>query len=198
MKQQRANKVVSMTKRSQYWVEPLFPLLKSKSGNSSAMTTVGPNVLLADVRQMILAARQTFARGANAALVALYWRLGQRIQIDILQNKRADYGQQIVVTLSRQLTVEFGTGFHEKNLRRMVQFAEEFSEERVVATLSQQLGWSHFISLLPLKKHLQRDFYAEMCRIEKWSVRTLRRKITGMLYERTALSKNQPFWPRWN
>jgi len=85
--------------------------------------------------------------------------------------------------------VEFGSGFGDKNLRRMVQFAEGFSVERIVAALSQQLGWSHFVALLPLKKHLQRDFYAEMCRIERWSVRTLRRKIAGMLYERTALSK---------
>jgi predicted nuclease of restriction endonuclease-like (RecB) superfamily len=58
-----------------------------------------------------------------------------------------------------------------------------------VSTLSQQLGWSHFVELLPLKKHLQREFYAEMCRVERWSVRTLRQKIDGMLYERTALSK---------
>jgi predicted nuclease of restriction endonuclease-like (RecB) superfamily len=42
---------------------------------------------------------------------------------------------------------------------------------------------------LPLEKPLQRDFYAEMCRIERWSVRTLRQKIDSMLYERTALSK---------
>jgi len=70
----------------------------------------------------------------------------------------------------------------------MVQFAEVFPDERIVATLSRQLGWSHFVELLPLNQHLQRDFYAEMCRVERWSVRTLRRKIGGMLYERTALS----------
>ncbi len=62
-------------------------------------------------------------------------------------------------------------------------------DEQIVATLSRQLGWSHFVELIPLNKHLQRDFYAEMCRIEGWSVRLLRRKIGGMLYERTALSR---------
>lgn len=138
---------------------------------------------------MILSARQTVARGANAALVALYWKVGQRIRTEILKHKRAEYGQEIVVTLSQQLSIEFGGGFSRFNLSRMIQFAERFPERRIVAALSQQLGWSHFIALLPLKKHLQQDYYAEMCRIERWSVRTLRRKIAGMLYERTALSK---------
>jgi len=51
------------------------------------------------------------------------------------------------------------------------------------------LGWSHFVELLPLEEPLQRDFYAEMCRTERWSVRTLREKIQGMLYERTSISR---------
>jgi len=148
-----------------------------------------PAALLTDVRQLILSARQTVAHGVNAALVMLHWQIGQRVRRDILKEKRAEYGEEIVATLSRQLTAEFGRGFAEKNLRRMVQFAEVFPEARIVATLSRQLGWSHFVELLPLQKHLQRDFYAEMCRVERWSVRTLRRKIGGMLYERTGLSK---------
>jgi len=71
----------------------------------------------------------------------------------------------------------------------MVKFYESFQDEKIVATLSQQLSWSHFRELLPLEKPLQRDFYAEMCRVEGWSVRTLRRKIGSMLYERTAISR---------
>ena len=71
----------------------------------------------------------------------------------------------------------------------MIQFAEVFPDKKIVVTLSRQLSWSHFVSILPLKNDLQRDFYAEMCRIERWSVRTLRKKIDGMLYERTAISK---------
>ena len=107
----------------------------------------------------------------------------------MLAEKRAEYGEEIVATVSRQLSAEFGRGFAEKNLRRMVQLAEAFPEEQILATLSRELGWSHFVELLPLRKHLQRDFYAEMCRLERWSVRLLRQKIGGMLYERTALSK---------
>ncbi len=71
----------------------------------------------------------------------------------------------------------------------MLQFAESFPDEQIVATLSRQLSWSHFITLIPIKDSIQRDFYAEMSRIERWSVRTLRDKVGSMLYERTALSK---------
>jgi predicted nuclease of restriction endonuclease-like (RecB) superfamily len=87
------------------------------------------------------------------------------------------------------LTDEYGRGFAEKNLRRMMQFAQAYPDEAIVVTLLRQLSWSHFLSILPLDKPYQRDFYAEMCRIEGWSVRTLRERIGSMLYERTALSK---------
>lgn len=71
----------------------------------------------------------------------------------------------------------------------MVQFAEVFPDSAIVAALLRQLGWTHFTLLIPLERPLEREFYAEMCRIERWSTRELRRKIDGMLYERTALSK---------
>jgi predicted nuclease of restriction endonuclease-like (RecB) superfamily len=145
--------------------------------------------LLADVRELILAARQTVARGVNAALVRVYWEIGKRIRNDVLQQTRAKYGEEILPTLSAKLVPEFGEGFSIRNLARMISFAEAFPEKKVVTMLSENLGWSHFVELLPLKRDLQRDFYAEMCRIEHWSVRTLRKKIGGMLYERTALSK---------
>lgn len=107
----------------------------------------------------------------------------------MLGSERAPYGAQIVVTVSRQLVLEYGRGFTEKNLRRMVQLAQAYPDEQIVVTLLRQLSWSHFLALLPLNKPYQRDFYAEMCRIEGWSVRTLRERIDAMLYERTALSK---------
>src|SRR5262249_17303936 len=75
------------------------------------------------------------------------------------------------------------------NLTRMVKLAELFPEQEIISTLSQQLGWSHFVEILPMTEPLKREFYAEMCRVERWSVRTLRDKIGGMLYERTALSR---------
>lgn len=148
-----------------------------------------PAGLVADVRSMIDQTREGVARTVNAGMTLLYWRIGKRIQVEVLGNERAGYGEEIVATLSRQLAGYFGNGFSEKSLRRMVQFAEVFSEGEIVATLSRQLGWSHFKEIIPFKDALQRDFYAEMCRIERWSVRTLREKIRSMLYERTAISR---------
>jgi predicted nuclease of restriction endonuclease-like (RecB) superfamily len=87
------------------------------------------------------------------------------------------------------LAPEFGEGFGTRNLFRMVRFAEVFPDEPIVVTLSRQLSWSHFVEIIPFDDPLKRDFYAEMCRLERWSVRTLRDKIGGMLFERTALSR---------
>ena len=148
-----------------------------------------PAGLLKDIRALIEEARQQTAAAVNVGLTLLYWRVGRRIHTEVLGNERAVYGEQIVATLSRQLVAEYGRGFAEKNLRRMMQFAQAYPDEKIVATLLRQLSWSHFLALIPLDKPLQRDFYAEMCRIERWSVRTLRERIGSMLYERTALSK---------
>ena len=122
-------------------------------------------------------------------MVGLYWHIGKRIREDVLNEQRAEYGQQIVSALSAQLTTEFGRGFDRFNLSRMVKLVALFPDQPIVATLSQQLSWSHFRELLPIDDPLKRDFYAEMCRMERWSVRTLRDQINRLLYERTAISK---------
>jgi predicted nuclease of restriction endonuclease-like (RecB) superfamily len=148
-----------------------------------------PRALLTDVRELILAAREGVARTVNAGLTLLYWEVGNRIRMDVLKEKRADYGEEIVQTLSAQLEQEFGRGFSRRNLFNMVAFAQAFPDRKIVQTLSAQLGWSHFKEIIPQPDELKRDFYAEMCRMERWSVRTLRKRIGGMLYERTALSR---------
>src|SRR5439155_184589 len=107
----------------------------------------------------------------------------------VLGENRATYGEQILRTLSEKLTADYGRGFGMTNLSLMLRFAEVFPDRQIVQTLSGQLGWSHFQLLLPLKDQLKRDFYAEMCRLERWSVRTLKAKVNGMLFERTAIAK---------
>jgi predicted nuclease of restriction endonuclease-like (RecB) superfamily len=156
---------------------------------AKAAAAAVPADLLTDVRALIEQARDATARAVNSALVLLYWSIGDRIRRDLLKEKRADYGEQIVPTLSAQLAPEYGQGFSKRNLFRMIQLAEMFPERQIVSALSAQLGWSHFVELLPIADPLKRDFYAEMCRVERWSVRTLRQKIGGMLFERTALSR---------
>lgn len=145
--------------------------------------------LLEDLCSMIEKTRHSISSAINASLTLLYWHVGDRIRREILQEIRAEYGRSIVATLSRQLVLEYGNGFTDKNLRRMIQFAEVFPDEQIVVSLIRQLSWTHFIALIPLKDDLKRDFYAELCRLERWNVKTLRNKIDSMLYERTALSK---------
>ena len=145
--------------------------------------------LAADIRGMIEAARLRVAQTVNAELVLLNWQIGNRIRRDILGQTRAEYGEEIVSTLSRQLSADYGAGFSRQNLFHMIRFAEVWPHQARVAALAQHLGWSHFKEVLYLKNELARQFYAEMCRVERWSVRTLRDRVRGMLFERTAISR---------
>lgn len=119
----------------------------------------------------------------------LYWSIGRRIRQEILGDRRAKYGKQIFYLLSRKLTQEYGQGFNMANLFHMARFAEVFPDQKIFYTLCRKLSWSHFRLIVYLEDDLKRDFYAEMCRLERWSVRTLQKKIAGMLFERTALSR---------
>jgi len=159
------------------------------SARADVPAVVDESDLLADLRSLIESARRRVATVANATAVLLCWNVGRRLLRENLQGGRAAYGKQILATVSQELTAEFGAGYSYPALTRMVRFAEWITDERILATLSQELSWSHFIELLPIKEPLARDFYAEMCQIEHWDVRTLRQKIGGMMFERTALSK---------
>lgn len=154
--------------------------------STSALTSPA---LLGDIRGLIEAAREQTARAVNSTLVVMYWQIGRRIREDVLQNERAEYGKEILSTLSKELKMDYGSGFSVPNLSRMLRFAETFPDEEIAQTLSAQLSWSHFVELIPIEDRLKRDFYAEMCRLERWSVRTLRHKIGHLLFERTAIAK---------
>lgn len=137
--------------------------------------------LLGEIRELIDQTRQRTAQAVNAGLVFRNWHIGNNIHKEILGEERAEYGQQIVALLAKQLTSEYGRGFSRQALFHMIRFAEAFPDPEIVSTLSRQLGWSHFMEIIYKENSLKRDFYAEMCRIERWSVRTLRDKINGML-----------------
>ena len=146
-------------------------------------------LVLTDVRKLILTARSSVARAVNQGLVLLNWEIGNRIRREILNEERAQYGEQIVQTLAARLQQEFGRGYSRRNLFNMLKFSEVFPDSEIVHALSTQLSWTHFRQIIPLNDPLKRDFYAEMCRLERWSTRTLAKKIDSLLYERTGLSK---------
>lgn len=147
------------------------------------------NDFISDIREMIVAARERVAVSVNAELTMLYWNVGRRINQELLGNKRAEYGKQIIDRLSARLCAEFGDGWKRRQLFYCVQFSSAFPDLEIVHTLCAQLSWSHIKSLLELDDPLKREFYAEMCKIEHWSVRTLRGRIDAMMYERTAIAK---------
>lgn len=148
--------------------------------------------LHAELRALIASSRQRLAGAVNAELTRLYWRVGERLRTEVLGGEdRAKYGDKLIDGVSEQLVQEFGRGFEAKNLRRMVQFAQAFPQSEIVATLSRQLSWSHFVGLLPLKNQPARQFYAQQAASNTWSVRELRHQIERKAYERTEIASLQ-------
>lgn len=145
--------------------------------------------LINSIINQIEQAKSRVAGYANSTLVTLYWQIGYLINQEVLSNKRAEYGQQVLSQMTDKLSALYGNGFDFPNLSRMVKFARLYPNQQIVVTLSQQLSWSHIIRLIVIENSLERDFYSELCRLERWSVRTLRQKIDNMLYQRTAIAK---------
>jgi len=148
----------------------------------------GLETLHAELRALIASSRQRLSATVNAELSQLYWTVGRRLSTEVLAGGRAEYGAQLMISLGGKLAAEFGQGFEVKNLRRMVQFAQAFSNMEIVATLSRQLSWSHFVLLIPIKSDAAREYYAGQSIAECWGVRELRRQIDRKSFERSELA----------
>ena len=113
--------------------------------NNPIVATVSQQSLIQDLRQIIEQARGHVAATANYELTMMYWHIGERINREVLDNQRAEYGKQIVASVARQLQKEYGSkGFDEKSIRRMMQFAQEFPKEQIVSQAATLLTWLHF------------------------------------------------------
>lgn len=145
--------------------------------------------LINDIVSIIGEAKSVIAISTNSTITALYWNIGYRINTEILNQKRAEYGKQIIPLISKNLTLEFGKGWSEKQIRHCLRFAETFQNKEIVYAVSRELSWTHFRTLMYIDSELSRNFYLELCRLEKWSTRTLSKKIDSLLFERTAISK---------
>lgn len=145
--------------------------------------------LYSDISKMIASTKKDVMLQVNKSVISLYWNIGKKLCDEVLVNGKATYGKNIIGDLSKRLTNEYGRGFEKSAVFKMIKFYQEFSSYEKVATLSQQLTWSHFVELLPIEDELKRDFYAAMCKNENWSVRTLRERKKSMLYERTVISQ---------
>lgn len=142
-----------------------------------------------EISQLIQTTKENIQQNINSELTFLYWNIGKRIKTVIIKDERAEYGKQVVNSLSDQLTSNYGKGFSRANIFRMIQLYDIFPDEKIVATVLRQLSWSHFIELIKVDDDLKREFYIRMCISERWSVRDLKGRINSLLYERTTISK---------
>ena len=143
------------------------------------------------VAELVERGRRVAASQANASLTLTCWLIGRAISVNTLRQQRADYGKQIVTTLSRQLTARFGRGFELPTLRRMIQLSQTFPDFETVATLSRQLSWSHLKELLPLDSAEARAVYIEQARTKTLSVRDLRTAVARKAWERREIANSQ-------
>ena len=149
---------------------------------------INNSLVFKDICQLIEQTKSGLARVVNSELTMLYWHIGYRINREILENKRAEYGKQILSQLATILAQTYGKEFESRNLRRMIQFSERFPDIEKVSQAATKLSWSHFIELLSIKDELQREFYLGMSIYEGWGRDSLRKQIASMLFERTAIS----------
>ena len=132
----------------------------TRTSKKSAVRDLTPETatLVLDIGKMIETARAQVAQTANAALTTLYWQIGDRIRQDVLKERRARYGAEIVSALGRQLEAQFGRGFGENSLGQMLLFAEAYPDFEIVSALRRRLSWAHFRWLTYLDDPLDRDF----------------------------------------
>lgn len=156
------------------------------AGNSGQPGDTG---LFRSISQLIEQSRQRVLITINTELVNLYWNIGNTIRKNVLLNKRAEYGEQVIAVLSRRLATIYGTGWSEKQLNHCLRSAEIFTKKQIVSAVRRQLSWTHLKTIMYLPDDLQRGFYFEMCILERWSTRQLQERIDSLLYERTAISK---------
>jgi len=153
---------------------------------------IGPEqALLTELSQLIEQSQQQVVAQANSTLTMLFWHIGNRINKEILQNKRADYGKPIVPTVSAQLKERYGRNFELGNLRRMLQFAGQFPDVQIVVPLARQLSWSHFIILIPIKNQEAKLFYASLAAEGRLGKRELRKQISNKTFERSSIANLQ-------
>jgi len=143
--------------------------------------------LLKGVQEIIENARSKVAVFINAETTLLNWQIGNYINLELILENRAEYGAKILATLSQELKLLYGRGYTYSALTRMCKVARTFNNQ-TIATLSQELSWSHLIELSAIENETKRDFFTQLCVYERWGVRELRDKIDTMLFERTAIS----------
>ena len=164
---------------------------KKASPAKNIIPIIPEETLFKELSLLIEKSKQKAVSQVKSTVNLLFWQIGKRINDEILNNKRAAYGTQIIANLAEKLSGKYGRSFELRNIRRMMQFAAVFSTKKIVSTLSTQLGWSHIIELLPLQTMEARMFYANEIRDQGFGVRELRKSIATKTFERTKIANTQ-------
>jgi len=165
---------------------------KSKKQEIISQNTnmIDESALFEKVSAIIENRKYRAASYANSEVTIMFWEVGKYIGSVLLGGERAAYGKQIVTTLSQQLIAKYGNSFEYTKITRMIKFAELFPDIEILATLSQELTWSHIIELLPLKSDEARIYYAQDVLNRRYGVRELRRQISRKAFERREIANS--------
>lgn len=154
---------------------------------------VNPLPLFSEIKEIILQSRQHVFRMANSALLETYWEIGKIIVEDEQCGKeRADYGKSVLKNLANQLTLEFGKGFDDSNLRNMRSFYKTFP---IRDALRHELSWTHYRLLSRLNSEEKSQYYLNESIQNNWNSRTLQRQINSLAFERVVKHKTEKTHP---
>jgi len=162
-----------------------------KNGKGELTIVNNGQTLFNKISTLIEQSRRVIFNHANSTNIFLFWEIGNHINIDILENKRGDYGKKIVSHIATQLTQKYGRSFESRNLRRMMQFAEQFSDFEIVSQPATQLSWACFIEILPLKTKEAKLFYLNEATRGLMSRNDMRRMINRKTFERKEIADTQ-------
>ena len=154
---------------------------------------VNPLPLFSEIKEIIIQSRQRVFRMANSALLETYWQIGKIIVEDEQRGKeRADYGKSVLKNLANQLTLEFGKGFDDSNLRNMRSFYKTFP---IRDALRHELSWTHYRLLSRLNSEEKSQYYLNESIQNSWNSRTLQRQINSLAFERVVKHKTEKTHP---
>ncbi len=147
------------------------------------------DTLYTDIKNILANARKQTYHAINSAMVESYWMIGQTIvEHEQRGETRAAYGKGVIKELAARLSIEFGKGFDERELRKMRQFYLTF---QIRDTLRPELTWSHYRRLISVENAQARLWYMNEAADGVWSTRQLDRQISTLYYERLLASKEK-------
>jgi len=156
--------------------------------NNDSIALIHSNKLFEGIDVLIQNAKRKVSVYLNTETTLLYWSIETFINQGLKQEIRLEYGAKILATLSQQLMQKHGKGFSYSALTRMSKAAGVF-DNKTIATLSQQLSWSHLIELATIENQAKRLFFTQMSVTQQWSIRELRNHIDALAFERSAIAK---------